>query len=267
MVCYNRTMEKLTRSKILLRAGSGTKDFFGWSRRTPFLLLLPPVVGLLIGWLFFGLEAAMEQLIGLFVWGLAPICAVATGIFVYNLWWSPIRLAREAVGEAETNRQDLESQVRELGATRPSIKVELANTWNLGRLWVENHGSAGEFTAKARVIEPQTLGDADWPIRWRGTLEPVKKINSADGEILNVVSQSGSQFPIIEFLTAKQAISTDIGEERYIDSYPLIGTIRELQIRIRITSDPGCVPSPCFEGRYLVRLTDDGITFEEVGSP
>lgn len=161
----------------------------------------------------------------------------------------------------------IREELDKLKDTLPSITVTSDPDASWVRLSVHNHGGDAEFRAIAQVIHKGKPGALPWPINWHGSLEEVQRIFKNDHHILNIANrdwqyghfdQEGK--PTILFFTAKQSTGITLGQEQFSDHFNLLPDSTKVELEVTITSHPELrLP---FKERYIIKLTEDGITLE-----
>jgi hypothetical protein len=146
----------------------------------------------------------------------------------------------------------------------PSINIVTSYDKSNIRWRIDNNGGAAKFKATAQKInEHGLLFGVTWPIRWEGTEEEFKQINSGDHAVLEIACVGREvyhpHYKCITFNTAKfvSSYSSEIlNEPEYSHMIDEPRSVTQVSVQITITADrPLREP---FKRDITIQLTKDG---------
>lgn len=214
--------------------------------------------------------------------GLAPVGGLALLLLLYNIFRAPPRMEKVTQDQiAKTEKElrqsyqtekamlsekveSLQSTVNEIIDARPSIKtIGLYDSKSI-RWYVANDGGSAKFRATGQKVENGILVGRAWPIRWEGTAEESKQIDSRGHAVLEIASigfvlADGSMGRYIVFPTARFVAyySSDIHHQPvYAHEIRESPSISRMTIHIELTAD-NPLREAC-SGLLTIFLTDDG---------
>ena len=173
--------------RVLHRAWTDTRRFFGWNKRTIVMPILFGVGSLFHLW-WFGVSAMMDE-IDLFIsYSLAPVGAFTILLFLWNMIAAPPRMEYEASQKAETTERELRSsqsilqaQVKKKQGNETLAKNLQVIFDNGSELLNQTPGNFGEWTGQviAWFQEAEAEMEGNLPaseIHMFRTISPVPKV-------------------------------------------------------------------------------------------
>ncbi len=122
-------MSVMQKRSILLLSLEKTWKGFGSPKQKLITVISLILLGAVFGWWIMGVEEVMEELKTIAIWGLAPICALATIMFLWNLLLAPFELLGDRIESAIKDSKKNETPPMALQKTEEPLEKAVPSRW------------------------------------------------------------------------------------------------------------------------------------------